>query len=228
MNQNTTKQNIPYIIHQTWKTNDVSTYADGKTGVVSQTKWKNIYPDFTYMFWTDSDIKLFISNQSQDIIDTFNALDKNIKKMDFFRYLILYEFGGIYADLDFIPNKRIPCNIFENDFVGYKACRNNRQHYLQNKNNKCYTIKDDDGKWVLGQAFFMCKKHYIGIKLIIDDIVKNKNSKHHPLIHTGPEKINKIFIINHLLNDDNVMIFSKTEMNNYKGIYGFHLKKHQW
>ena len=36
------------------------------------------------------------------------------KKMDFFRYLILYEYGGIYSDMDFIPNKKIPRDIFDN------------------------------------------------------------------------------------------------------------------
>ena len=29
------------------------------------------------MFWTDNDIKTYINNQSLDIINTFNELDKN-------------------------------------------------------------------------------------------------------------------------------------------------------
>ena len=228
---NTFRKNIPFFIHQSWKSEDIRTYADGKTGIISQSRWKKLYPDFYYMFWTDNDIKTYINNQSLDIINTFNELDKNIKKMDFFRYLILYEYGGIYSDMDFIPNKRIPNNLFENDFVGYKASRNHRNHYLDKKkkySDKSYTIKDKDGKWVLGQAFFMCKKKFNGIKLIIDDIIKNKNCNFPPLHHTGPEKFHKIFVNANILNDNNVKIFSKKEINNKKGLYGFHLRKHQW
>jgi hypothetical protein len=220
-------EKIPFIIHQSWKTENITTYADGKTGVISQSKWKKLYPDFDYMFWTDSDIKTYINKQSSDIINTFNELNQNIKKMDFFRYLILYEYGGIYSDMDFIPNKKIPRNIFENDFVGYKACRNHKDHYLI-YSDKSYTIDDNDGKWVLGQAFFMCKKKYIGIKLIIDDIIKNRNSKISPLNHTGPEKIHELFVNANLFNNNNIKIFSKKEMNNNQGIYGYHMRKHQW
>ena len=221
----TTKCKIPFIIHQSWKTKDLTTYADGKIGVISQYRWKKLYPDFKYMFWTDDDIKDYINKQSSEIIKTFNELDKNIKKMDFFRYLILYEYGGIYSDVDFIPNKKIPKKLFEKDFVGYKACRNRKKgNCLKNSN----IIQDKDGKWVLGQAFFMCKKNFNGIKLIIDDIIKNKNSKARVLFHTGPEKIHKIFVKANLLNNSAIKIFSKKEMNNNKGIYGFHLKKHIW
>ena len=223
---NNFREKIPLIIHQSWKTEDITTYADGKTGVISQSKWKKLYPDFDYMFWTDADIKTYINKQSSDIINTFNELNRNIKKMDFFRYLILYEYGGIYSDMDFIPNKKIPRNIFENDFVGYKACRNYRDYYLE-YSDKSYTIDDNDGKWVLGQAFFMCKKKYIGIKLIIDDIIKNRNSKIPPLNHTGPEKIHELFVNSNLFNN-NIKIFSKKEMNNNEGIYGYHLRNHQW
>ena len=225
MNRNKNNNNyIPFIIHQTWKTKNLKTYSDGKTGVISQSKWKKLYPDFKYMFWTDKDINNYINKQSSDIIDTFNKLNKNIKKMDFFRYLILYEYGGIYSDLDFIPNKKIPKKIFKNkNFVGYKANRSPNK-----KKNKKNHNKDKDGYWVLGQAFFACKKKFVGIKLIIDNIIKTRNSNSTPLNHTGPEKLNKLFSEAKLLNDKKVLIFSKKLMDNDKGIYGYHLRHHQW
>ena len=152
--------------------------------------------------------------------------------MDFFRYLILYEFGGKYSDMDFIPVKKISNNLLNYDFIGYKACRNHRDHYLEDNNgiysDKSYTINDNDGKWVLGQAFFSCKKHYKGIKYIIDDIVKNSNLSYPVLHHTGPEAIHRIFIKNNLLFNKNTFIFSKKDINNDKGEYGYHLRHHQW
>ena len=72
------------------------------------------------------------------------------------------------------------------------------------------------------RSSFLCVKEYIGIKLIIDDIIKNRNHKLCPLNHIV-QKIHKIFINSNLFNNSNVKIFSKQEMNNQR-IYGFHLK----
>lgn len=215
---------IPSIIHQSWKTADLSTY--GPSAKKSQNSWKELYPDFEYKFWTDKDIADYIKKQPQIYQQTFNDLDQNIKKMDFFRYLVLHEYGGIYSDMDFIANNRIEKDILSNySFIGYKACRNHaRNHYLK----KDYTINDDDGKWVLGQAFFGCTIGHKGIEALIKDIISNKNLECLPLIHTGPERIHKIFIDNDYLRCDDAFIFSKQEINNDSGNVGYHLKMHQW
>lgn len=224
---------IPSIIHQSWKTTDLSTY--GKFAIRSQNSWKKLYPDFEYKFWTDEDIADYMKNQPHVYQQTFNDLDQNIKKMDFFRYLVLHEYGGIYSDMDFIANNRIEKDILSHySFIGYKACRNHvvRDNYLKDCNRalakKSYTINDDDGKWVLGQAFFGCTIGHKGIEALIKNIISNKNLKHSPLIHTGPERIHKLFIDNDYLRCDNTFIFSKQEINNDSGNIGYHLRMHQW
>ena len=206
------KRKIPKIIHQSWKTADVSTYSDGKIGVKSQQQCKLLYPDYKYMFWTDDDIQKYVS-KNKIYLDTFNNLDQKIKKMDFFRYLILYEYGGIWCDMDFIFTKKLPDSMFYNyDFIGYKAPRP--------KTNQ---------KFVLGQAFFVCCSKHEGIKKIIQDIIINKNDNKHPLLHTGPEKINKIFIENNLLYHKSTKILEMHELSHNKlGTYGGHIFQHQW
>jgi mannosyltransferase OCH1-like enzyme len=222
---------IPNIIHQSWKTTDLSSY--GPSAKKSRNSWQKIYPDFEYKFWTDMGIADYIQKQPQIYQQAFNDLDQNIKKMDFFRYLALYEYGGIYSDMDFITDKRIEKNILSNySFIGYKACRNHRDHYLEDGDgafsDKSYTINDGDGKWVLGQAFFGCERGHKGIGALIKDIISNKNLKHPPLHHTGPEKINKLFIENNLLRCDSTFIFSKQEIDNCSGSIGYHLRDHRW
>ena len=221
---------IPKIIHQSWKTTDLSTYADSKTGVLSQYRWKSYYPEYKYKLWTDADITNFIvSYKHGKYKNTFNRLDTNIKKIYFFRYLILYEYGGIYSDLDFIINKRLPDKYLNTyDFIGYRAPRGHL-----NVSNQCiHTInRGKNTAWVLGQAFFITKPKHPGIKLLIDNICEDMSHikiDRDVLNHTGPEKINKIFVEHNLLFSDKTLILDATEVSNNKGKYGYHLRKHQW
>lgn len=57
----------------------------------------------TYKFWNFNDAKNFIKEHYPYFNDFFNnQMEYPIVKCDFFRYLIMYHFGGIYTDLDFI------------------------------------------------------------------------------------------------------------------------------
>ena len=51
---------IPNIIHQSWKTTNLSSY--GPSAKKSQNSWQKLYPDFEYKFWTDKDITDYIQN----------------------------------------------------------------------------------------------------------------------------------------------------------------------
>lgn len=42
------------------------------------------------------------------MIEAFELLPETIMKMDFFKYLILYAKGGVYADIDTYPLQPIP------------------------------------------------------------------------------------------------------------------------
>lgn len=217
---------IPKIIHQSWKTTDLSSY--GFPALLSKDSWKRLYPDFEYKFWTDNDITNYIKQQSFEYQDTFNALDENIKKMDFFRYLILHEYGGIYSDMDFVPTSRIADSFFADyNFLGYKAQRWRKSKLYKSASSK--PIKDKCGRWVLGQAFFACTKEHNGIHLVIKDICKNRNCNLEPLNHTGPEKIHSIFVNNNLMFSKLIHVFSMLEMGNgEKKTLGGHFQRHRW
>lgn len=51
--------------------------------------------------WSDEDIEEFMKTKYPKFYPTFKAYDKNIERIDVVRYFILYEFGGIYADMDY-------------------------------------------------------------------------------------------------------------------------------
>jgi mannosyltransferase OCH1-like enzyme len=216
---------IPRIIHQTWKTADVSTYADGNTGLISQRGWKQRYPDFEYRLWTDDDIEIFVQQEKAKAVH--DALDRKIKRVDFSRYLILKKFGGIYADLDVISQDRLPMAAFDGryDFIGYRAPRDHvplqRQHPLTME-------RGTRDAWVLGQAFFATVPNHPALSDIIDYIKQTPSDRSRPLDHTGPERFHAIFVASGLLHHERTWVLSPAEMSNARGRYGFHLRLHQW
>ena len=224
---------IEKIIHQSWETADVSTYADGKIGVLSQKKWRELYPDFKYMFWTDDDRTKCMNKLGYG--EVYKALNAKIKKVDFFRYAILYEYGGFWSDIDFISNERIPDKYLEYDFIGYRVPSGHvpLEQQIQETVNR-----GKDNAWFLGQAFFGCVSKYPGLSKIIDYIEKTKKRRGDVLWHTGPYRIHKIFLENNLLYSNKAHIFTfeeisdspsnKKEVLDDKGKYGHHLAKYQW
>ena len=104
------KQKIPKIIHQTWKTEKLKDYqADSK-----QTVEKN-HPDFLHVLWTDVDNIELITTRFPDDMAMYKGFKKNIMRADFARLLFLYEFGGIYLDLDVKANKNLAENLPTDD-----------------------------------------------------------------------------------------------------------------
>jgi len=90
---------MPKVIHQTWKDDNIP-----DAWKLSQNQWRILHPTWTYVFWTDSDIKAYIHHMHKDAWDAlFEKLQYPIQRVDLFRYFVLHDFGGIYCDMDIVP-----------------------------------------------------------------------------------------------------------------------------
>src|SRR5262245_10095931 len=88
---------IPHILHQTWQTEELPPhFARWRAG------WRALHPHWEHRFYTDSDIARIIADRAPQWRATFEALTIPIQRVDFFRYLIVYLDGGVYADLDMV------------------------------------------------------------------------------------------------------------------------------
>lgn len=113
---------IPKLFHFTWKNeedldNQFITLND--TGEKLSLRWcvntfieKN--PDWEYKFWSDNDIYYFVCNKYPLFFDFWCDKLKTIEKIDLFRYMCLYEFGGVFIDTDCICIR--PLNEFIDNF----------------------------------------------------------------------------------------------------------------
>jgi hypothetical protein len=86
---------IPKILHQTWKSQTIA--APFRRYVES---WKLFHPKWEIKLWTDVDLGEFVAARHPEYSDQFRSYPQQIMRADLGRYLILKEFGGVYADLD--------------------------------------------------------------------------------------------------------------------------------
>ena len=101
-------QIVPKKIHQIWVGGKIP-----KKYEQWSKNWKKYNPDYEYFFWDEEKIlKLGLVNYKQ-----FLKAKNNGVKSDIARYEILNRFGGIYADLDFEPLKKIESQYLNHSFI---------------------------------------------------------------------------------------------------------------
>lgn len=107
---------FPAYIWQSWKhglndDNFDSTYKEG------QAQWAYKNPGFVHEMFNDdtsyATIKHLFSYVPQ-VVEAYESMPEVILKMDFFRYLVLFARGGVYADVDTFPLQPVPNWIPEN------------------------------------------------------------------------------------------------------------------
>ena len=93
---------IPKIIIQTWKTSDLPHYYKHTQHILMQNN-----PDYEYKFFDDDNITQFIHNKYPQFEVTVSRFKKKIQLIDFFRMLVIYEYGGFYFDMDVEVTKNL-------------------------------------------------------------------------------------------------------------------------
>lgn len=87
---------IPRIVHQTFKAKDLIKSVDR----ARMQTWKALNPTWTIMLWDDRACTTFVQTEYPELYPAYAGLAKNVERADFFRYLVVYHYGGLYADTD--------------------------------------------------------------------------------------------------------------------------------
>ena len=90
---------IPKIIHQTYKTSIINEIDCYKQPWIKS--WMKLNPDYSHIIWNDDSMKSVVDSEfSRDIQLAYEKLPFIVQKTDYFRYLILSRYGGVYSDID--------------------------------------------------------------------------------------------------------------------------------
>jgi mannosyltransferase OCH1-like enzyme len=88
---------IPKIIHQ-FAPKDVLRWHP--VWHPCHTSWKEIYPTFIHILWTEELINNFVKQNFSESYNTFISSPRHIFQIDIAKFMILKHYGGIYADMD--------------------------------------------------------------------------------------------------------------------------------
>ena len=194
-------QQIPKIIIQTWKSTVIPLkYELLQKGLVE----KN--PDYEYLFFTDENIDAFLKKEYPEYYITFQKLPILIQKIDFFRYIAVYHYGGFYFDLD------MEClEPLGDDLLKYRNVIPVDDKFAQSKKDiNREWINDENGQQImLGQYAFGAVQKSRFMKFLIDNIhenidlivnefdskVKNNisNFEYYVYKSTGPDYVTKMY-----------------------------------
>ncbi len=190
---NQLNKTIPKIIIQTWKDNNIpERYSKHIESV------KKINPDYNYIFFTDDDIENFLKKYYPDYYQTYQKLPIKIQKIDFFRYIAVYHFGGFYMDLDmtsltsFNPLLKNECVFPKEQYISEQSCNDFRF--------KDFCEKKID--FVLGQYAFGASPKNSFIKKLCDNIHSNidfyisssNDTNYYVYKTTGPDYVTDVYL----------------------------------
>ena len=178
-------------IFQSWYTKELHPLVQEKINY-----FKQINPEYKHYLFVDADMDRFVNEQFKgDIADCYNKLNIIVAKVDFWRYLILYKYGGVYLDMDSSIDK--PLNeLIKNEDEAIITAEGNPNMYVQ---------------W----ALIFSKKHPI-LQKTIELICKNINNNSYPNdIHkmTGPSVYSRAINEIHMEFNNNIIIHKQINKN---------------
>jgi len=92
--------------------------------------WKNLNPEFEYKYMDDFEASQFILNEyGQDWYEIFVNLPVGVMRGDLWRYMVIYKYGGVYADLD--TECLTPINVWLNEDYDMIVCPETDIHFCQ-------------------------------------------------------------------------------------------------
>lgn len=62
--------------------------------------WTTLNPEFEYALFDDDDLAEFVRSEFPDFLPGWQKLKHGAAKADLWRYLVMFRYGGVYADLD--------------------------------------------------------------------------------------------------------------------------------
>jgi mannosyltransferase OCH1-like enzyme len=198
--------------------------------------FKRDYPEFNYRLFDDLDMKRFIRQfYPPAVAERYDSILPSAFKSDFFRYLFLYKFGGLYFDITLLSHQPLTkfLDIHSYDFIS-------AIDLFYTDTNQLY------------QAFMYVRKQHPYMKECIDRIMSYDITdipRKHCLSYTGPKLIGNVVnstsvdsknlflrhvdgtrvVIDNTTHTDNVIIFTKgnvTDQNIKQQMYSEAQKQH--
>lgn len=183
-------EKIPKIIIQTGNEEHFVRCAEYVKSVV------DACPDYEHKNFSNQGMEDFIAKEYPDLYKIFNRLPIFIQRVDFFRLVAVYHYGGIYLDLDMKMLQPF------DDAFHSKECVFPLDTYITGRllpKERYKPFIDVGQSFIVGQYAFAATKNHPFIKFLIDGIVEEidnieatyKNNRLYVYRTTGPDYTTK-------------------------------------
>lgn len=198
---------------------------------------KKVCRNCKFIFYNDNDcLDLIKNNFNDEIYNTYNKINPTYGAMraDFFRYCVLYLYGGIYIDIKSKINYPIFKIINKNDICILDIPRKDKEPWRLNSPTyeQWLLIFAPRHPYLLSMINLMCK--YISEKYIPTSVNGIELATKGKILNiTGPDAFTRA--INNYTSDNNIILhrnidydtFAKLNFEiNYKKMYKMNNKKH--
>lgn len=163
------------LILQLWKTHSVpERWKHGQESV------KRLNPNYQYVLMNDEEMEALVRDRMPDYLPQYQAFEHVIERVDAFRYIFLYLFGGVYVDLDYEANANFDALFDEMGSANVGLVRS--ANIKSMVSNSIIVAREP------GHPFFKalidetrnCPTHVLGPHM-------------HIMNHTGPNVVNRVF-----------------------------------
>lgn len=169
---------IPHIIHQYWDSYDQvpKVFINYIRTVVKH------HPGWEYWFWTNKDVDCYFKTIHKEFYNMFEKYKYPIMKADAMRYFILYDYGGVYMDLDVEVLK--PVDIWTYVSACILSHENYEHSFLIHKKSRPNLIN----------AVMACRPKHVFFKMLQESLIHYYEIYKEDLLHsTGPFFMDDIF-----------------------------------
>ncbi|KAI9164253.1 hypothetical protein H9P43_008082 [Blastocladiella emersonii ATCC 22665] len=92
---------LPKVVHSKWSAGR----ALPSKAQACVDRWKAMNPGTAVLLWTDADADDFVQRYHPAVWPVYRDVPRAIMRADLFRVLVVYTFGGVWADVDACPLK---------------------------------------------------------------------------------------------------------------------------
>ena len=191
--------------------------------------FKDLHPDWEFKFWDEPMLRDLAKNTDWE--KPLKMCRKMIQRADILRCMVLYEFGGVYADMDMIAIQNLDGFLDKGVQAGYSSLKNSvLSLFMGSVNNGILFSPKHDPFWIKDFLPEVCKR--LHMQTILDDIFPAYNV----LRTTGPLLWSSFSIQFHPQNFFySLSVLKKTEIGDEErdillknGAYVYHAQDSMW
>lgn len=191
--------------------------------IIDVKKLSILNQNWEHMKWDEESLRAECEKFSRKALDKFDRFDNMIQKIDFGRYIVLYNYGGVSVDCDaecLRPLDKIP-GFDRHDLIISK-------NPLNNTENMITTYGLSKGIVIMNNATLCCSKNNSMIKTFIEFLIKNESWNEDQCLDTqlktGP-LILSIFFNNYI---DDILVLDADVFEPYGNINRLTILNHKY